>query len=663
MTKNKIFTFLMLSILGGFVLSTPCSALAADDSDLATKKMRATNIRDDVLKEFIMTKEVGVYKEDVNKTGDWSTLSQKAKSAMDSTEKAYEAEKEAFIDFCEAWYEGFWRTVGEKITKLVTHDYAYTFEANMIIEDCTGLNEDNDKAKAMKARIPTFIELAQKAEDAAVEYDTLTELGEGDLYEYIEKDDEGNIKARIVFMINTDGGDTITTVQGVTQGCTPLPFKLYEAKSCLFCPLFETIYGAIDRASARAYAETARPLSNILLIGLAIWIALMVLTNVSSLTKQDAPQFLNNLFKASFKVVIAFLLLRHSGVIYGMILGPLLKAGFEFGTSFLSLTGEGSLNSLSSCKTYMDSIAENGVASSIFPKYVYANLLCFIEAVQKELATSQAIGSSLMCVAHNKSLSNLGPIAAAIPDFSMLLQGALIYIVSLILSLAFAFYLIDATISLGIFGVLLPFFIMCWPFKITNGYAKKGFEVFVNSLFIYVFMGIVVNITLQLIGQGLTGTKGGFDAVMNAINGNEVKNLQSLLDIGFSGFLVLVACCIFGIKLMMQVQSLAGKFAGGGLGLGIGNQVGGLAAASATGAAKSTLSWSKERASNIYNAKVWGETDKDGNPTGRYRSMADGVNNLKARAGRKVAGKLQKVGHSVGHALASLMSGKKRRNS
>ena len=70
-----------------------------------------------------------------------------------------------------------------------------------------------------------------------------------------------------------------------------------------------------------------------------------------------------------------------------------------------------------------------------------------------------------------------------------------------------------------------------------------------NTFFVYVFMGLVVSINVQLLGQSLTGGNGGFDEIMRAINGNEVTKLKDLLDIGFSGFLVFIACCLFAFKL------------------------------------------------------------------------------------------------------------------
>mgnify|MGYP004714935705 CR=1 FL=1 len=193
-----------------------------------------------------------------------------------------------------------------------------------------------------------------------------------------------------------------------------------------------------------------------------------------------------------------------------------------------------------------------------------------------------------MCVARNAGKESIGPVRNVLWDFGMMFQGFAIWVMGWIISLAFAFYLIDATIQLGIIGALMPFLIACWPFKATRNYTSKGWGIFMNTFFVYVFMGLVVSINVELLGQGLTGSKGGFDAIMKALNGNNVQELKELLDIGFAGFLVLVACCLFAFKLTGQASDLAGTMAGGG-GPKIGANIGGLAYGAATKGVQGTL--------------------------------------------------------------------------
>lgn len=435
--------------------------------------------------------------------------------------------------------------------------------------------------KLGESALSTAQQLDQKVEELN-SMQTTIKAGQS-LYKYtvMGKDKNGNptILAEYYFIME---GDKFQSITGVTRGCVPLPAKLAESRSCIYCPLFKTIFNAAQSMSTKAYDKLAGPLANVMLIGFAIVIAFMVLKNVSSFTKQDAPKFITELLVNMFKVLVAYYMLKNANIVYGYIVGPVLKAGFEFGSSLLFAKNDSYLAACDVSKTLQN------VSNGVMPAYLYTNLDCFIRAVQAEVAVPQSVGSSLMCVARNAGKESIGPFRNVLWDFGMMFQGFAIWVMGWIISLAFAFYLIDATIQLGIIGALMPFLIACWPFKATRNYTSKGWGIFMNTFFVYVFMGLVVSINVELLGQGLTGSKGGFDAIMKALNGNNVQELKELLDIGFAGFLVLVACCLFAFKLTGQASDLAGTMAGGG-GPKIGANIGGLAYGAATKGVQGTL--------------------------------------------------------------------------
>lgn len=435
--------------------------------------------------------------------------------------------------------------------------------------------------KLGESALSTAQQLDQKVEELN-SMQTTIKAGQS-LYKYTimgkTKDGKPTILAEYYFIME---GDKFQSITGVTRGCVPLPAKLAESRSCIYCPLFKTIFNAAQSMSTKAYDKLAGPLANVMLIGFAIVIAFMVLKNVSSFTKQDAPKFVTELLVNMFKVLVAYYMLKNANIVYGYIVGPVLKAGFEFGSSLLFAENDSYLAACDVSKTLQ------GVSNGVMPAYLYTNLDCFIKAVQAEVAVPQSVGSSLMCVARNAGKESIGPVRNVLWDFGMMFQGFAIWVMGWIISLAFAFYLIDATIQLGIIGALMPFLIACWPFKATRNYTSKGWGIFMNTFFVYVFMGLVVSINVELLGQGLTGSKGGFDAIMKALNGNNVQELKELLDIGFAGFLVLVACCLFAFKLTGQASDLAGTMAGGG-GPRIGANIGGLAYGAATKGVQGTL--------------------------------------------------------------------------
>jgi hypothetical protein len=158
-------------------------------------------------------------------------------------------------------------------------------------------------------------------------------------------------------------------------------------------------------------------------------------------------------------------------------------------------------------------------------------------------------------------------------------------------------------------------------------------------------MGIIVSIVIELIGQSLTGGKGDTYTIEKAINGNDVKALKDLLGIGFSGFLVLLACCVFSLKLMMKVEEIAGKFSSG-LSLGIGSKFGGLAAQGAEKAVMSSVKGAGKVVKGAANAKLWEGKD------GKFYSLSDGLRSVKNTVTQKVGHGFTSATRGVGRVIA-----------
>lgn len=454
-------------------------------------------------------------------------------------------------------------------------------------------------------------DLLQLVKDAAGPAEKVTEALAGlSVYDNVSEDDEiykyVTEKGQTIYFIKKDqsylskgmgavglaSNDSYQTVGGVTNGCIPLPAKVAENQSCIFCPMFLTIFNAAQTMATNSYAVLATSISYVMILGFAIYIAFLVLKYVSAFTKQDAPKFTNEIFIQAFKVMFAYILLSNASYIYNLAVGPILSAGMEFGSAVLFENGSGYVEWCSNEANLTGQAAKMNISAGVLPPYLYVKLDCFIRSVQAEIAKAQSIGSTLMCVARNAGASSINLVVTrienAIWDFSMFFQGLIIWGFSLLIALAFAFYLIDATVRVGILGALMPFLIACWPFKMTRGYTKQGWTMFLNTFFTYAMMGLVVSVNIQLILMSLTGGKGDGSAIEDAINGDNILALQALLDIGFSGFLVLLACCLFGFKLTAQAAALASTFAGGGGDAKIGSSLGTLAYSGAVGLAVGT---------------------------------------------------------------------------
>lgn len=375
------------------------------------------------------------------------------------------------------------------------------------------------------------------------------------------------------------------TIGGVMDGCVPLPLKLEQSKKCILCPLFGILFSAAQSMSKNSYDMLAQGFINLMLIGFGLYVAYATLKQVSSFTKQDGPKYITDLLTIAFKVLLAYLILKNVSQLYELVLEPLLGAAMEFGAAFLFRSStSGSDAAFMTCASSTALPEGMSVVDGFYSTALFAKVNCFVTAVQQELAVASSIGSSMMCVARNEGAGMFG-----FPDFSMMLSGIIIWVFAWLVTLAFGFYLIDAVVRLGVIGGLMPFLIAAWPFKITSDYTKKGWGMFMNTFFTFVFLGLVVSVNIELGLQSMTGGEGGAEKIMELVNANEVKPLLEIMDIGLMGLLFMILCCIFGFKLCAEAISLASQMSSAPQGSNIGSKIGSLGAGAAKWGATKTL--------------------------------------------------------------------------
>ena len=178
------------------------------------------------------------------------------------------------------------------------------------------------------------------------------------------------------------------------------------------------------------------------------------------------------------------------------------------------------------------------------------------------------------------------------PNVKMWFIGAVFYVFGLLIAFAIGFYMLDCALQLGIVCAMIPLFIACWPFKVTRGYSKQGWNIFLNTFFNFVIMGVVISASSQIMLQALSSGLSQ-ETLIAYLDANNAKGLATELDLGGLQMVVLIISCLIAMKLSGEVQSITNKLAGG-IGLNMGAQMGGAAssaiqkgAAAAGGAALS----------------------------------------------------------------------------
>ena len=375
------------------------------------------------------------------------------------------------------------------------------------------------------------------------------------------------------------------------DGCEVVPVRWYNNRKCNFCSLTGVLYSVTEKITALSRLKLAYSFTIVIALGMMIWIAMKTLIFVSSMTKQDAAKYITELIKQSFKFVIAFFALLYYDNVFYYIIYPLMSAGLKFGWSFVSVQslaerfGDNLANLLVTNNTEA-LIAAYGQDNTILPagysqnfSNAYFNIALYAELenlaynVNLQYTLLQTIGSSLWCLGGEYLLLQIkGGFENWGLGFACKIYGLAFCIFGFLLSLAFVFYMLDAIVQLGLVGALLPFLIASWPFKITSKYTSTGFKMFLNSVFTFMMMGLVVRISMELISQAILlnssadhDGSSGLAALVNALDTIDTEKLKKMVNVWSIGFLIFVFACIMGFMMVNKVKSLTDQFASGGI--------------------------------------------------------------------------------------------------
>ena len=365
------------------------------------------------------------------------------------------------------------------------------------------------------------------------------------------------------------------------NGCEVLPVKLYNMQGCFFCPLARLIFDTSNEMTKKSFGYFAGGFIAILVVMFAIWLALAALQQVFSMTKQDAPKFLSAIVRQGFKFLLAGLLLANSNTLFEYFIVPVLEGGLAMGQAiqtegvglrddYKPLQSQTSADYFNLTQT-SEVVLVNGKETTI-NKGLYQKIDEYLANLQGRIAYMQAVGTTLFCVGGHEAITlKLEKFKSGL---SMMFLGAILTVFGFLLTISFGFYFLDAILQLAILGVMMPFMIAGWPFKITAQYASTGFKMLLNTFFVMFFTGFVVSVSITLVDQAISQTaaiekaaQGAFGLVgfVEAFNEQDIERVRELTDLGSSDFLLLIFACLFGFKFVGQVTPLAGKLASGGL--------------------------------------------------------------------------------------------------
>jgi len=354
-----------------------------------------------------------------------------------------------------------------------------------------------------------------------------------------------------------------------------------SGNNCLMCPLFKIIADAAASAATKSWNLFAKDLTSLVALATAIYIAIAVLKNIGSFSKQNMADFLTGNKKGvlilGFKAAVIVFLLRESdgeSFLINDIITPILESGLEVG------------NTLALSQSVIPVSAGGSGFVHLF-NLVYEAIKLFND----QLYLNIAIGEAMSCVATNGWLMEW--------SFLLLIYGIILFYFGWILLLGISFYIADILIRLAFGVILLPLGVAAAISPLTVGYSKNIWNVLINVFFNFVMLGITLGLAANMVNLGIGSAidnPSDNARAMNAfvahlqtrVDSNQVEILGDELWERGSILLTIICFCVI-VQLSTQISKLANKISGSsGLGISAASKAGAPAAKAPIQAAKKT---------------------------------------------------------------------------
>ena len=340
-----------------------------------------------------------------------------------------------------------------------------------------------------------------------------------------------------------------------TRQCPTLLTYMNDGKGSNFIlrPFFEIVRDVCSDVARASWTNFAPGLQGVVAIGLAIYIAVYTLRNIGSFSQQDVSAYLSGgkggVIPLAVKAAFIIALLANQSFVYEYLIAPIIQAGHEIGhpEGFASFSTSNNISSL------------------------FNNVITTAKGFNDKIYKIIAIGRLMLCLSFlPKQLLDW--------YWIMIPFGATLYVFGWLILISVSFYLLDIMFKLAVGCILLPMGIACGMSKITSGYTKKLWELFINVAFNFVVLGVVIRFVTKLIESIVAKVTA--DATLAMIL-EETKILNKAdadalaENLSAKAYILLTLACLVAFKLFMSVEQIADDLAGGAIKGGLAQKLGG----------------------------------------------------------------------------------------
>ena len=138
-------------------------------------------------------------------------------------------------------------------------------------------------------------------------------------------------------------------------------------------------------------------------------------------------------------------------------------------------------------------------------------MICLVQKVSLRLIRGIAMGVAFIdqsfVILKAMPLLTLHPVLMSVAiNWEMLFVGLLITFAYFSLFVKIPFKVIDLVLKLCFVIIMLPVFIVCYPFQATRGYSKKGWNLLLSVLVEMLSLCVFIGLALALIDHGLVNS-------------------------------------------------------------------------------------------------------------------------------------------------------------
>lgn len=316
-------------------------------------------------------------------------------------------------------------------------------------------------------------------------------------------------------------GEAVADANGgqpqMEENCTyAIVAENYQQAGCMFCKPFRILFNTASIMAKVAYDNLSEAVSIVVIIAFAIWMAVIIMQFISSFEIKEPRIMIKTLLNQAFRVLVIVLLLKGPlGDVLSMTLDPVFSTGLKIAqiggglvagdnpaecnlTSGGDAVAIGDTGTVKAVGTGDDLSVVGSDVGGLSPE-LGNGIICTVKSIQDQIMDVMAIARVCWCLAWEDA-SVLG----LIPNFGYLLTSFAFFVAAFLLMMIYPFLLVDSILKMAIAIALFPAALGAFAFKVTSQYLMKVWNVFINAVFTFIFLSLIILIISTIAKQYVT---------------------------------------------------------------------------------------------------------------------------------------------------------------